>query len=153
LAGSYQQRYCRGALHQRAGSEKLPAYRLRQAGSLDPARTRALRRQPRRCELACATGKLAVATGGRVERSRGRGRRCLRGCEIKGNCGVWRGSLVQRPYHPTAGAPTHRVLCDEWVCAPSHLSQEQPGAAVVEQFPALITRLLLLPVPILAVIL
>ena len=37
------------------------AHRLRQAGSVDPARTRALRGQPRRSELARATGKWAIA--------------------------------------------------------------------------------------------
>src|ERR1700730_1587153 len=58
---------CRGTAHQRAGGEELPAHRLRQSGSVDPAGTRALCGRPRRGELAYASGQWAVAPGGRVE--------------------------------------------------------------------------------------
>jgi hypothetical protein len=56
---------------QRAGCEELPAHRLRQAGSVDPAGTRALCGRPRRGERAYASGLWAVAPGGRVERGPG----------------------------------------------------------------------------------
>src|ERR1039458_10002560 len=73
VAGSYQQRYGWRAHNQRAGGEELSAHRLRQAGSLDPAGTRALRRWPQRSKLACAAREWSFAIVCGVDRGCGRG--------------------------------------------------------------------------------
>ena len=81
---------------QRAGGKELSADRLRQARGLDAARTGAVRRQPRRRELAYATGQWAAVPGGRVERRHRRRRHGSCGCGNKGVCGVWRDPLERR---------------------------------------------------------